>query len=189
MCTNWTVLYLCFCLDFTDLISPDRQQITHTTICNRNSLLFCLVFFILFQIQVNSIQLSGSSVSSVESEDRLQLQEHACSANGPWISTKGKGHCCLLAWHQINRSWEFTRGGGARMISPEKRKKNKLNFFKHFQIHLQLKIYSHFINGITVKLLQRSTRLINSRSAGHDSPSEPKRPISPSTTPKKLGRI
>lgn len=62
--------------------------------------------FLLFQIQVNTIQLSGSSVSSVESEERLQVQEHACSANGPRVNTKGKGHRCLSAWHQRNHAQE-----------------------------------------------------------------------------------
>lgn len=67
------------------------------------------------------------------------------------------------------------------MIPPEERKKNKLFLSSIF--HLQLKIYSHFINGITVKLLRRSTRLINSKSAGRRSPNVP---VSPSTAPKKL---
>lgn len=68
--------------------------------------------------------------------------------------------------------------GGENEITGQKKKtktkkqkqKNPYFFFKHFQIHLQLKIYSHFIDGITVKLLQRSTRLINSKPAAHDSP-------------------
>lgn len=70
------------------------------------------------------------------------------------------------------------------MIPPQERKKNKLFFSSIF--HLQLKIYSHFINGITVKLLRRSTRLINSKSAGRRSPSGPDGPVSPSAAPKKV---
>lgn len=120
--------------DFSDLISTDSQQIKHIIICKTNSL---ILFFILFQIQVNSIQLSGSSVSSVEREDRLELQEHACSANGPRINTKGKrllpsismtSEKSLLRAHTWGQEWYHQ----AKTFS-------FFFFSKHFQINLQLK--------------------------------------------------
>lgn len=66
-----------------------------------------------------------------------------CELCGTW-GTAVSPRACLLS-KRLN-----TKGKGAKMIPPEKRK----------ELHLQLKIYSHSINGITVS--QSSTRFINS---------------------------